>query len=60
MNRFDLLDGCKLLVLEYIFKLNGTEMEATCFDEIGENIGDISEIRSILLNRKFCEVSSNI
>ena len=54
MNRFDLLDGSQLLVSEYIFKLGGTEMEATCFDEIRENIGGYIR-NSILLNREFCE-----
>ena len=41
---------------KYIFKLRGTEMQAICFEEIGENIkGYIKNV--IILNRK---VSSNI
>ena len=41
---------------KYIFKLRGTEMEAICFEEIGENIGGYIK-NIIILNRK---VSSNI
>ena len=49
MNRFDLLDSSELLVLEYVFKLGGTEIETICFDDIGENIGGCIR-NNILLN----------
>ena len=54
MNGFDLVDSSELLVLEYIFKLDGTEIEAVRFEEIEENIGGYIR-NSILLNRKVCE-----
>ena len=54
MNRFDLLDGSELLVFECILKLGGTEMEAICFEEIGENVGEYIR-NSMLLNRKVRE-----
>ena len=39
---------------KYIFKLRGTEMEAICFEEIGENIGEYIK-NIIILNRKVSE-----
>ena len=54
MNRFDWLDGSEVLILKYIFKLGGTEMEAVCFDEIAQNIGRYTR-NSRLLNGEICE-----
>ena len=39
---------------KYIFRLRGTEMEAICFEEIGENIGGYIK-NSIILNGKVSE-----
>ena len=39
---------------KYIFKLRGTEMEAICFEGIGENIGGYIK-NIIILNRKVSE-----
>ena len=39
---------------KYIFKLRRTEMEAICFEEIGENIGGYIK-NIIILNRKVSE-----
>ena len=43
----------------YIFKLRGTEIEAICFEEIGENIGGYIKT-IIILNQKFSETFRRI